>query len=68
MFEQKTEAERELNNLKFGQEMREIESIFYDGKKEKKRILLRIKKFLKNHRNIRVIIQPNQITLQDRTE
>ena len=67
-WELKSEDQRELDNLMHGQEVKEIEAIFYDGKKDKRRIFRRIKIFLKAHRNIRVIIKPNQIILQDKNE
>lgn len=67
-WEQRSEDQREIDNLSHGQEVKHIEAIFYDGKKDKGRIFRRIKIFLKTHRNVRMIIKPNQIIIQDKNE
>ncbi len=64
-FEDRSEDQIELDNLNMGKVVPRVEAIYYDSKKEKRALLKRVKKFMKAHRNVRLVIKPEQIWIQD---
>ena len=65
-FDKRTQVQIDKDNIKYGQQMQDIQSLFAETKgKEKRELIKRVKRFLKGRPKVRVIIKPNQIMIQD---